>query len=326
MRVVFMGSPAFALPSLRRLADAGHEIVGVFTQPDRPSGRGRRLTPPPVKELALERGLPVFQPRSISSGECVEQLRALTPDVGVIAAYGQILKQAVLDVPRLGVLNVHASLLPRWRGAAPVVAAILHGDAEAGASIMKVVRELDAGPVLAEHAIPIAPDDTAGRLTHRIAEIGADLLVDVLPAYERGDLRPRPQDESLATYAPQVKKSDALIDWERDDADAIARQVRAYNPWPMAYTYLDGAPFRIVEAVALQHNFDGAPGTIFTMSSIGETPLFGAGFCVRAAERDLGIVRVQPAGKPVMLAAEYLRGHGDIIGKRFTSTAPAPAG
>ncbi len=317
MRVVFMGSPDFALPTLRRLIESDHAVVGVFTQPDRPVGRGRKLAPPPVKLLALEHRISVFQPASISKPESVAQIRALAPDVGVIAAYGQILKQPVLDVPRLGVLNVHASLLPRWRGAAPVTAAILAGDREAGATIMQVVLALDAGPMLARRALPIAPEDTTGTLTEKIAEAGAALLVETLPAYAAGRITPQPQDESLATYARQIEKIDALIDWERDDAATIARQVRAYNPWPMAYTYLDGQPLRIVEALAL----DGGapvrePGTIVLTEDAsrgGE-----AAFAVAAARGWLAVVTVQPPGGRIMPAAAYLRGRRDIIGKRLT--------
>ena len=250
MRIVFMGSPEFALPALRRLIESEHEVVAVYTQPDRPTGRGRKLKPPPVKALALEHGLLVLQPKSVSKPDSVEQMRALAPDLGVIAAYGQILKQPVLDVPRLGILNVHASLLPRWRGAAPIPAAILAGDAETGATIMRVVLALDAGPMLDAARVPIDADDTTGTLTPKVAQAGADLLVDVLPRFERGEIIPVQQDDALATYAPQIEKTDALIRWDRDDAATIARQVRAYNPWPMAYGYLDGQPLRIVEAEA----------------------------------------------------------------------------
>ncbi|HXK33666.1 MAG TPA: methionyl-tRNA formyltransferase [Dehalococcoidia bacterium] len=319
MRVVFLGSPEFAIPALERLIASEHDIAGVYTQPDRPSGRGRKLSPPPVKVLALEHGLPVFQPQSISSPESIEQLRTLRPDAAVIAAYGQILKQAVLDVPPKGFLNIHASLLPRWRGAAPIPAAILHGDSETGATIMLVERKLDAGPMLGSVTVPIRPDDTTATLTPRIAEAGADLLLDLLPKWGRGEITPQPQDDALATYAPVIKKSDALIDWERDDAELAARKVRAYNPWPVAYSYLGGQPLRILEAVALQHEHGAPPGTIFTFTGQGENTLLGAGFAVVAARHVLGVVRVQgPGGKP-MPAAEYVRGHRDIIGKRLAN-------
>jgi methionyl-tRNA formyltransferase len=310
MRIVFMGSPEFALPSLRRLIESEHEVVAVYTQPDRPTGRGRRVASPPVKTLAIAHGLGVFQPKSISSPKSVEQIRALAPDVGVIAAYGQILKQPVLDVPRLGILNVHASLLPRWRGAAPIPAAILAGDAETGATIMQVVLALDAGPMLDALRVPIAQDDTTGTLTPKVAEAGADLLLDVLPRYARGEITPIAQDDALATYAPQIEKTDALIHWDRDGAETIARQVRAYNPWPMAYSYLDGQPLRIAAAEALKGTSAPAPGVIMA----GDR-----GFAVGAIGGALAVRTVQPPGGKVMAAAAYLNGHRDIIGKRLTA-------
>ncbi len=319
MRIVFMGSPEFALPALRRLIESEHDVVGVFTQPDRPTGRGRRVAPPPVKTLALAHGVPVFQPKSISKPESIDLLRALDPDIGLIAAYGQILKQPVLDVPRLGVLNVHASLLPRWRGAAPIPAAILAGDPDTGATIMKVVLALDAGPMLASALVPIAPDDTTGSLTPKVANAGAELLLDVLPRYERGEITPIEQDDALATYAPQIEKRDALIHWERDDADAITRHVRAYDPWPMAYSYLEGRPLRIVEARGVWAGMlSRAPGEILVpKNATGSDPAFGV--CA-AGETVLGIFAVQPPGGKVMSATAYLNGHRDIIGKRLTSS------
>jgi methionyl-tRNA formyltransferase len=313
MRIVFLGSPEFALPALARLIASEHEIVAVYTQPDRPSGRGRKLAPPPVKTLALEHGLEVRQPTSISKPAVVDALRDLAPDIGVIAAYGQILRQPVLDVPRLGILNVHASLLPRGRGAAPIPAAILAGDAEAGATIMLVRLALDAGPMLAAVRVPILAGDTTATLTPKIAEAGAALLMDVLRKWERGEIAPVEQDESMATYAPQIEKADALIDWEVDTAETVGRKVRAYNPWPVAYGYLDGQALRIFEATEIAAADSAAmlPGTIFA------TP---AGFAVTAA--DGGAVAptiVQgPGGKP-MRGDAYLRGHAEIVGRRMTS-------
>src|SRR5438105_2752232 len=320
MRVVFMGSPHFALPTLQKLIESEHEIVAVYTQPDRPVGRGRKVSSPPVKSLALEHGLPVRQPPSISEPDVAEQLRKLRPDVGVIAAYGQILKQPVLDAPRLGVLNVHASLLPRWRGAAPVPAAILAGDTETGATIMLVRRRLDSGPILDAVRIPVGAGDTAGTLTDKIGEAGARLLVQVLPRYASGPITPSEQDESLATFAPSLKKGDGLIDWSRDDAETVSRKVRAYNPWPVAFSYLDNEPLRILESVTLQHHSDDEPGTIFALTGVGEPNLYGAGFGVVCAKGEVGIVAVQAAGGKRMFAADYLRGHRDITGKRLRPT------
>ncbi len=308
MRVVFLGSPEFALPSLQRLIEAGYEVVAVYTQPDRPSGRGRNLTPPPVKVMALAHGLPVFQPRSISRAEHVEQLRGLRPDIGIIAAYGQILRQPVLDVPSLGILNVHASLLPRWRGAAPITAAILAGDAESGATIMKVELALDAGPMLAAVRVPIAHNDTTGSLTPKIAEAGAELLMDVLPRWAAGDLPAVAQDDALATYAPQIEKADAVIHWNRDTAERIERQVRAHNPWPMAYSLLDGNPLRVLSARAVADTPPALPGTIQHS---------GGDVVIATPSGGLVIETLQPPGRKPMRALDYLNGHREIIGKRF---------
>ena len=319
MRIVFMGSPDFAIPVLRLLIESEHEIVAVYTQPDRPVGRGRRLQPPPVKTLALQHNLDVRQPASISPPEVVEELRQLAPDAGVIAAYGQILKQPVLDVPRLGILNVHASLLPRWRGAAPIPAAILAGDAETGATIMKVVRALDAGPILESTVVPILPDDTTARLTPRVAQAGATLLLDVLPRWEAGTIQATPQDDALATYAPQLKKSDALIQWGRDDAETIWRQVRAYNPWPVAHTYDGDQPLRILEAVPLLTAYDAEPGTVFPITGVAEPYPLDAGFGVVARDSALGISLVQASGGRPMRAADFINGHRDLLGRRLTA-------
>lgn len=315
MRIVFMGSPEFALPALSRLIESEHEIVGVYTQPDRLSGRGRKLTPPPVKTLALAHGLDVRQPKSISKPDAVEDLRRLAPDAGVIAAYGQILRQAVLDVPPLGVLNVHASLLPRWRGAAPIPASILAGDAETGATIMLVRLALDAGPTLGAARVPIGESDTTATLTPKVAHEGANLLMEVLPRWAQREIAPVEQDESLATYAPQIEKADALIDWDRQTADAVWRSVRAYNPWPIAFSYLGGQPLRILECAPLVAPADRPPGTIFSLAAEAAPP--GAGFAIAATDGAVAAVTVQGAGGKPMPASTYLRGHADIIGKRL---------
>lgn len=316
MRVVFFGSPAFALPALRALVSSEHEIVAVYTQPDRPAGRGRKPSPPPVKALAVEHGLQVRQPRSVSRGTEAEALRALGADVGVLAAYGQILRRPVIDAFPLGILNIHASLLPRWRGAAPVVAAILHGDKTTGATIMQIVEALDAGPMLASRQVPIADDDTAGTLSERIAEVGADLLLETLPRWGAREIEAEPQDDALATYAPRIEKADALIHWARDDAATIARQVRAYNPWPMAYSCLEGEQLRITRAIELAHRYDGGPpGTLFMPQDARP----GVGFAVATRGLDLGVMRVQPAGRREMEAADFLRGRRDILGRRLTA-------
>src|SRR3990170_278800 len=259
VRIVFMGSPEFALPTLRRLIESEHEVVAVVCQPDRPAGRGRALRPPPVKGLAEAHGLPVLQPERVNAPDALAALRALAPDVIAIAAFGQILKQPLLDIPRRGALNVHASLLPKYRGAAPVAAAILAGEQVTGVTIMEVVLALDAGPILAQRALPIEPHDTTGTMTEKLAVLCADLLIDVLPAWERGDLVAQPQDDAAATYAPPVRREDARIDWSLPATD-VWRCVRAYTRGPGATTRVAGEPLRILEGWPLDAEADVPAG------------------------------------------------------------------
>jgi len=320
-RLVFMGSPEFAVPSLRGLVSAGWNIVAVYTQPDRPAGRGRRLTPPPVKLVAQELGLPVLQPERLRGTEEIERLRGFAPDLIVVAAYGQILRPAVVDMPRYGVLNVHASLLPRWRGAAPIPAAILAGDKETGVSIMRIDYGLDTGPVLAREATPISDDDTTGTLTARLAEMGAALLLRTLPGWIAGEIAAVPQDETQATLAPPIKKEDARIDWTQP-AVVLWRKVRAYNPWPIATTVLRGEQVQILEGVpatgpALP------PGTIAPLAETGIAPPTGrereAAFAVGTGEGVLIPLRLRRAGRNAVTAAEFARGLRDLAGLRFES-------
>jgi len=295
-RTVFMGSPEFALPSLRLLAQA-FSVVGVVTQPDRPAGRGRILTPPPVKQLALELGLPLIQPERLRQPEAMQRLRDWQPELIVVAAFGQILRQEVLDLPRFGCLNVHGSLLPRWRGAAPLQAAILHGDAETGITIMRMEAGVDTGPMLSQHAIPILPEDTAGSLNLRMAELGARLLVETLPAYLDGSLQPQPQNDDLATYAPMLKKEAGLLDFNLP-AIQLERCVRAYNPWPGAYTLYQGQILKI-------HRAHAASEEAITPGS--RTVCQGAP-AVGCAGGLLVLDEVQPAGKKAMPGKVFLQG------------------
>ena len=282
MRIVFLGTSEFALPALRRLVESEYEIAGVYTQPDRPAGRGRHDRPSPVKEMALQYGLPVFQPPRISAPESLAELAALKPNVMVAAAYGQILRQPALDVAPLGVLNIHPSLLPRYRGASPVAAAILNGDSETGVSIMLMVLALDEGPVVSQRRVAIDPSDTTGTLTRRLAEEGADLLLETLPGYVDGALWPQQQDDSLASYVSMVQKEDGLIDWALP-ATQIWRRVRAYNPWPGAFTHLDGAVLHISEAWPLTGDGAAPPGTIVALpSAIEGRPALPGSRCRRA--------------------------------------------
>ncbi len=295
-RVVFMGSPEFALPSLRRLA-AQHAVVGVVTQPDRPFGRGRQLAPPPVKQLALQLGIPVIQPERLRRPEAMQQLRDWAPDVIVVAAFGQILRPAVLDLPPHGCINVHASLLPRWRGASPIQAAILHGDAETGVTIMRMDPGLDTGPMLSQRAISIEPDDTAGTLSQKLAGLGADLLAETLPEYLAGRLQPQPQPEEGVTTVSLLSKADGELD-PAQPAEALARKVRAFHPWPGSYLPWRGGALKVLRAHARSGR--AAPGQRLEQ---GGLPALGA------AGGLLLLEEVQPPGKKPMSGADFLRGH-----------------
>jgi methionyl-tRNA formyltransferase len=301
-RVVFMGSPEFAVPSLRRLHDA-HSVAGVVTQPDRPAGRGRRLSEPAVKQAARELGIPVIQPDSLRQPEAMEALRRWSPEVIVVAAFGQLLRREALDLPPSGCLNVHASLLPRHRGAAPVAAAILAGEAETGVTIMRMDPGLDTGPVLARQAEPIRPDDTAGSLTGRLAVIGADLLTVTLPIYLAGGIAAQPQNEAQATYARQLRKADGRLAWA-EPAAALERRVRAFQPWPGAFTLWQGQPLRVLQA-RVGPGQTSAPGMVIERS--GQV-------AVGTGQGILLLDRVQPAGRPAMAAADFARGAHGFIG------------
>jgi methionyl-tRNA formyltransferase len=310
--IVFMGSPEFALPSLHALhALAGsqtsqeHQIVGVVTQPDRASGRGRELKPPPVKTLALELSIPVIQPEKLRAPEAMAQLRAWAPDLIIVAAYGQILKPDVLDLPRFGCLNVHASLLPRWRGAAPINAAILHGDEETGVTLMKMDAGLDTGAMLAKKAMRIPPDGTAGSVTEALSHLGADLLIETLPRWLAGEIQPQPQDDSLSTYAPMLKKDEGRLDFTRD-VHELERQVRAMNPWPGAFMDIDGATLKIhrahVTPLPLGEGVGVRAVEVGQRLTVANQPAIGAGGGL------LVLDEVQPAGKKPMSGKSFLAG------------------
>jgi methionyl-tRNA formyltransferase len=316
MRIVFMGSPEFALPTLQALAASRHEVVAVVTQPDRPAGRGRKLAPPPVKLAAQRLGLRVLQPANVSAVDSVAALAGLSPDVLIVAAYGQILRQAVLALPRRGSLNVHASLLPRHRGASPVAAAILAGDEVTGVSIMEVVRALDAGPVVAKAEEPVLPTDTTASLEPRLARLGADLLMRVLDDWAEGRLRATPQDDTQATYAPMLKRGDALIDWSKP-ALRLWREVRAYNPWPVSYTYFGGPELKVWEAWPLPAAGAAEPGTVFGLEKLPAEAGSSVGLAVAAGEGRLALVRVQAQGRKIVAAADFARGQRGLVGSRL---------
>jgi len=270
--------------------------------------------PPPVKELALQHGLPVLQPKSVNASGALEALRMCSPDALVVAAFGQILKQPLLDIPQRGSLNVHASLLPKYRGAAPVAGALLGGEKETGATIMEVELALDSGPIVAQRALSIGPDDTTGTLTSRLGEIGGELLVEVLPAWAKGEISPKPQDDALATYVKAVRREDAIIDW-RLSADEIGRRVHAYNPWPGATTLVEGMALRVLEAWPLDAEANVEAGTVVSLPPGAKVPR--AGFAVQCGVGLLAIVSAQRAGKRIVSAAELLRGWRELIGKRL---------
>ena len=316
LRIVFLGTSDFALPALQRLVEDDYEVVGIYTQPDRPAGRGRHEKSSPVKDMALQHGLLVFQPPRMSAPEVAEELKALRPEVMIAAAYGQILRQPVLDLPPLGVLNIHPSLLPRYRGASPVASAILAGDHETGATIMRMVLALDEGPILSQRRVAIDPHDTTGTLTERLAREGADLLMETLPAYVGGSLQPQPQDPSLATYVSTVKKEDGLIDWALP-AVQIWRRVRAYNPWPGAFTQLAAVVLRVHEAWPLPDESGESPGTVVAAPSTSEGDAREAGFAVQTGEGLLAILRVQKEGRRANSAKEFLRGERGLLGRRL---------
>ena len=326
MRIVFFGSPEFALPSLEALLASPHEVVAVVTQPDRPAGRRHVLTPPPVKVKALEQGLAVLQPVKVSNEASVEQLRGFDAGVFVVAAYGQIMRQRVLDLPNRGCLNVHASLLPRHRGASPIAAAILAGDDETGVTIMEMVRALDAGPIVATVKEPLLPSDTTGSLEARLAVAGARRLVEVIDDWALGALTAVPQDDALATYAPQLQRSDALIDWSRPAVE-IWRAVRAYNPWPIAYTTYDGQELRILEAWPVyEHTAGGAYGQSGLEQGAVLPPMrlpaeAGSGeveaVSVQTGDGALALLRLQRPGGNPMTGTDFLRGQRSFVGVRL---------
>lgn len=310
MRTVFMGSPRFALPSMERLVTEGYEVVAVYTQPDRPAGRSKAPLPPPVKELAARLGIPVVQPESLRSTEVIARLAELRPDLIVVCAYGQILPEAVVDMPQYRCVNVHFSLLPRHRGAAPVAAAILAGDRFTGATIMLVEKRLDAGPVLSAAAVPIFDRDNTGTLTEKLSLVGADLLSDALSGWTRGEIVPRPQDESAATYCREVKKDAGKIVWQRPAVE-IWRLVRAFNPWPGGYTTWQGRQLKILEAAVI-------PGKA-EIGRVIEIPGEAAGLGIGTGAGILGVTRIQLEGKKAMTAAEFLRGQRDFVGSRLNN-------
>jgi methionyl-tRNA formyltransferase len=310
--LIFMGSPHFAVPILEALA-RDYSVLAVYTQPDKPAGRGKVLTAVPVKQWAAAHSLPVYQPRSFRKDPAVvEQLRALKPDLIVVAAYGLILPQAVLDIPRFGCINVHGSILPRYRGAAPIPSAILAGDAETGITIMQMDAGMDTGPMLSVAREPIRPDDTTASLGERLAQVGARLLIETLPGYLSGEIAPQVQPNDGITYSPKIDKADAQIDWSRAAVE-IDRAVRAYFPWPGAFTGWNGQMMKVLKT-----------GIRDQGSGIGEQ---GSGTVLRLADGAIGVaagggvielIEIQLAGRKAMSARDFVRGQPGLINAQFT--------
>ena len=308
MRVLFWGTPDFATPALRALLGEGFEVVGVVTQPDRPVGRSRSTpVPPPVKELALAEGLPVLQPERPRGGAFVATLRALDPDVSVVVAYGHLIPEEVLHLPRRGSLNIHASLLPALRGAAPIQGAILAGLPETGVTIMRMTPRLDAGPIILQARTPIVDDETYGELALRLSELGALALIEALALADVGEASETPQDERAATYAPKITREMTRVDWARPAAE-VARAVRAFDPKPGAVTTLRGAEVKLFEA-RLAPDTRRAPGKVVAVDE--------AGMVVACGDGAVRVGCVQPAGKRKLAPVDWARGRGVAVGDRF---------
>lgn len=306
LRTVFMGTPDFALDTLHGLIDIGLDLIGVYTQPDRPKGRGKKLAAPPIKELALQQSIPVFQPARLRAPEAVAELQALAPDLIVVVAYGQILPQTVLDIPRFGCINVHASLLPKYRGAAPINKAVVDGETETGVTTMQMDVGLDTGDMLIKKMLAIGPDETAGELHDRLARVGREAMDETIVRLLDGSLVAEKQDEALTCYAPMMKKEDGLVDWSRA-ASEIHNQVRGLAPWPGAYTFLDGATLKIGGTVLSAGA--GEPGTVLSADS--------SGVVIACGEGAVRITELQLPGKKRLAAADFLRGQPLPIGSRL---------
>ena len=308
LKVIYAGTPDFAVPALQALIDSEHQVIAVYTQPDRPAGRGRKLTPSPVKQLAVSHDIPVYQPVNLKSAEDQQQLADLDADLMVVAAYGLILPKAVLEAPRLGCVNIHASLLPRWRGAAPIQRAILAGDEQSGITIMQMDVGLDTGDMLLKKHLPITDEDTGSSLHDKLMQLGADALMDVIPDIISGTVEAVKQDEYQVTYAEKLQKTEAQIDWQQP-AVQIIRQVRAFNAWPVAQTVWDGQVMRIWRAQTATSANQAVAGTVVHADKSGIDVVTGEGL--------LRITELQLPGKKPMPAAAFLNAHdpvGSVLG------------
>lgn len=310
MRILFMGTPEFAVSSLEALVEGGHKVVGAVSQPDKPKGRGHRLAPPPVKVCALERGITVYQPAALRGPEFLEVLERTAPELIVVAAYGKLLPEAVLKFPKYGCINVHASLLPKYRGAAPIQRCIMDGQTESGVTIMMMEKGLDTGDMLVRGALPIGARETADSLHDRLAALGAQLLLQAVGQIASGDAVRTPQDDALSSYAPMIDKSTARIDWTRS-ADEIANLVRAMNSWPLAFTYYGSKMMKIASASVARDARAAVAGQVIGYDK-------GRGLLVKCGEGALWIEQVKFEGKRLMSIQEYLQGHTIEIGSVLT--------
>ena len=297
-RIIFIGTPEFAVPALQTMLDHHENVVAVVTQPDRPKGRGRKLTPPPVKELAISAGIPVLQPTKVKT-ELVKQLQPFNPDLIIVAAYGRILPANVLELPRLGCLNIHGSLLPKYRGAAPIQWAILNGETETGITIMQMDPGLDTGDILLPGKLPITPHDTAASLFTKMSELGGHLLIEALDKLRAGDLPPQKQDDSLATLAPPLSKEDAVLDWHHS-AFKLSCQIRGLDPWPLAHTTLSGKRLRLFQPEVIEQETTVAPGTILKADKDG--------LLIACSQNSLLIKKIQLDGRKRMPVASFIQG------------------
>ena len=301
MRIVFIGTGEIGAPTLRALLNSEHEVAAVVTQPDKPVGREQRIEPPPIKKEIATTGIPILQPPRIKDPQAIEEVRRLTPDVIVVAAYGQILPREVLEIPRLACLNLHASLLPRWRGAAPIQAAIAAGDSETGITVMYMAEGLDTGDILLQRSVEILPNDTGGSLHDRLAQVAPEALLESLQLVAAANAPRIPQDNAFATYAPKLKREHGQIDWS-ESAEAIERKVRAYNPWPGAFMKVDGQNLKVFSASVVDLN--GEPGEILRSDK---------DLIIATGKGALSLTEVQLEGKRRMTAAKFLRGHGALL-------------
>jgi len=310
MKIIFMGTPEFAVPALERLIAGGYEVAAVYTQPDKAAGRGRAMEEPPVKKTALQHKLTVLQPENFKSSETKRQLFELKPDAVVVAAFGQILPRSVLEIPAFGCLNIHPSLLPKYRGVAPVPAAILNGDEFTGVSIMLMDKGIDTGPVLTSVHVPVFPQDTTETLMQKLANTSAQLLLDTLPGWFRKEITPQPQNNDEASYTKMLTKEAGEIDWKLP-AVQIWRQVRAYQPWPGSYTRWQGKQLKILETVPLIGEGTGEAGTVLAVNKNE------AAFGISTGDGILAVKKVQLEGKKAVTADEFLRGQRQFIGVKL---------